>query len=920
MTSTGNESKKPSPPPRYNNTIPPVFAALPGRKLALDFYMAAFPREILPRLQRAWDSNPKSRSRYLPTRGLRELVECVGAGILAVGDDLSADAWLYALCPPQNQLALQIALETWITTEVAPHQSDVDWPSCIKAAFPLEWSPTTLDLLGHGKAPNDTARPRPHVYRLLASYLATRWIEKKWVLPGHKQNETTVLGTIGDRGQRSVYLWPPRELTDDGAFGLWTHQTTFRVTTMPHDDRLLIRATPHITRFGGTMPVYLPRRSPDKPPTATVLLHVPGGVLSGMEYPQFLRAPVVATGRADEMTWRWTPGIARMLPSLPTSHLYPDPNAVREDPRAYNGLGRDDRTKKDPVALLLHTTGYTYLLDESDGETGRKSAGHPAETGLQPIDHLLLFEQLKETLPGLHLEPVDAIGKIPQRRAPRLEPAAPGAVYRLELGHTAPGTYEAVHLALTGLLGYTHVDHRSETGHDVHVYRGATEVHLRLYNPDTLVSGTPWPTEKTSEERTETRRQHRAERTRALRVALPDEAQLIGALMEIGKPASFSAAHQDDPKPLLKKVLPTLGRHVQCLHPVTRTANPDAKKDGAKPFQNSQIRRDDVERAASAVRDILRSVGHLPQLPRPRGITGSFELAAVHLARSRGGLVPLLLRANTDGMVTAQLAPTSSNLNEAPMPLVDLPKALVEGRGRVRARDRAQLVDFLTHALALDSTADRLLIARAHTLRNREIWSWLQNDHIAPDALVLPGIDCSSAESVSRRTPTDLPGLRIVRINDDSDEIPLVFGMNPLEESDAESADAPAQGAVVSGENPPDQPETSSPDNVLPYEWGRYSGLIPWNDRTYLAVNPRPDTHQLSKSVSKYLGDDRDVTRHGANPRSLEIHISFQQPTDNTTDLAAYVNGLRRCHMHTATPTRLPYLLHLARLMEEYIE
>ncbi|OIJ88461.1 hypothetical protein BIV25_37070 [Streptomyces sp. MUSC 14] len=899
MTTTNNatDAKKPAPP-RYENILPPVFAALLDQRLPLDLYTAPFPRSLLPRLQRAWDSNPKTRSRYLPTRGLRELVECVGSGVLVVGGDLDSDTWLYALCPPEDQLPLQLALEAWITTEVAPQQGDVDWFSLVKAAFPLEWTPTTLDLLGHGKAPNNTARPRPHVYQLLASYLATQWIDNKWVLPGHKQNETTVLGPIGGRGQRSVYAWPPRELTDDdGAYGLWTHQTTFRVTTMPHDDRLLIRATPHITRFGGTTPVYIPRRSPDKPPTATVLLYVPGGVLSGIERPQFLRAPVLVTGRADDMTWRWVPGIARILPSLPTPHLYPDPNAVRATPRAHNGLGRDEHTKKNPAALLLHTTGYTYLLDEPNTETGRKADGHPAETGLQPIDHLLLFEQLKQTLPGLHLEPVDPIGKIPQRRAPRLEAAAPGAVHRLELGHTAPGTYEAVHLALTGLLGYTHAGKRIEAERDVHIYRGDTEVHLSLFNPGTLTSGTPWPTEKTSEERSETRRRHRAERTRALREALPDEGQLTGSLIEIGKPAAFTAAHQDDPKPLLKKVLPTLGRHVQCLHPVTRIAKPDAKKDGAKPFQNSQIRCDDVERAASAVRDILRSVGHLPRLPRPRGVTGFFELAAVHLARSRGGLVPLLLRATTEGDVTAQLAPTAGHPHEAPMPLVNLPRALVEGRGRIRARDRAQLADFLTHALGLDNGTDRLLIARTQTLRNGEIWPWLQNDHISPDKLILPGVDCSAVDPAAPRTPADLPGLRIVRINDDSDEIPLVFGMNP-----------------------PEVPEAENADEVLPYEWGRYSGLIPWNDRTYLAVNPRPDTHQLAKSVSKYLGDDRDVTRHGANPTSLEIHVSFQQLTDKTGDLAAYVNGLRRCHLHTGTPTRLPYLLHLARLMEEYIE
>lgn len=242
MTSADNDTsgKKPAPP-RYEHILTPAFAAIPGQALPLALHTAPFPRSLLPRLERAWNSNPKARSRYLPTRGLRELVECVGAGVLAVGSDLEADTWLYSLRPPEDDLALHLALEAWITTAVAPHQTDVDWFSLVKAALPLEWTHRTLDLLGHGKARNSTARPRSHVYQLLASYLATQWIDNKWTIPGQRQAETTVLGPIGGRGERSVYTWPPRELTDDGAYGLWTHQTTFRVVTMPHDDRLLIR-------------------------------------------------------------------------------------------------------------------------------------------------------------------------------------------------------------------------------------------------------------------------------------------------------------------------------------------------------------------------------------------------------------------------------------------------------------------------------------------------------------------------------------------------------------------------------------------------------------------------------------------------------------------------------------------------------
>ncbi|GFE17974.1 hypothetical protein Sgleb_60210 [Streptomyces glebosus] len=946
--------KKKLPPPRYGHILAPGFAAAPEAHLTVEVHSAPFPQGLLPRLQRAWKSNPDARSPFLPTYALRELVECVEPGVVAVDSRLEEGPWLHALQQPHNDLPLQLALETWITTQVAPHQDDVDWFTLIKAATPLEWSSQKVDLLRRGRRPNGTVSPHRYAYDLLASYLAGRWVDQKLTLPGQKAKESAVLGPVSGRGERAVFLWPPRELTDEDAYGLWTHQTTFRVVTMPHDDRLLLRVIPHISRFGGTPPAYIPRRSSDKPATATVLLHIPGGVLRDVERPLLLRAPVTVTGRMGEMTWRWQPGISRILPSLPTSHLYPDPNMVRTAPRTYSGLHRAEVHQSDPVALLWHAAGYTYLPEEpGDGvaltshHSGKDSSaddvrdtyaearrprahGHPADTGLQPIDHLLLFEQLSEPMAAWGFKPLDRLEKISQRRAPRLGPASPDAVYHLELWHAAPGTQDAVHLALTRVLGYTRTSVRTDGTDHVHCYRGECEIHLRLRNPGTLTSGLPHPTVRKSDERSAFRRRQRDERTTALKEAFPAAEQLTGCLIEIGKPVSFAAAHQDDPKPLLKKVLPSLNRHVQCMHPVSRTAQEDAKQEGAKPFEGTKVRCDDIERAVASVKDILRSLGHLPCLPAPRGIDGPFELSTVHIARSRGGIVPMLLRMHPDGHTTAQLIATLGHPREDPMPLSELPRALTAGRGRIRQRDRAQLADFLTQALALDSSMNRLFLARTQTLRNKEVWPWLQNDHITPDALLLPGTDCASPIRSAPRTPTDLPGLRIVRLNDDAGEIPLAFGVNVTETAAQSEEAAPSswseegQGAVLPEGAEEGCPTANGDDttatNPLPYEWGRYSGVVPWNEHTYLAINPRPDTHQLPKGVSKYNGAERNATRHGANPTSLEIHMSFLQPTDKAADLASYVNNLRRCHLHTTTPTRLPLLLHIARLMEEYID
>ncbi|MEU1906613.1 pPIWI_RE module domain-containing protein [Streptomyces hygroscopicus] len=913
-----NSGKKKPPRPRYERILTPAFVAAKGAQLTVEVHSAPFPQALLARLDRAWKSNPAARSQYLPTYALRELIQCVEPAVIGVNSELDQEAWLRALHQPEDERLVQFALEAWITTQVAPHQDDVDWASLVKAAMPLQWTTSKVDLLAHGKRPNGTANNPPSAYDLLPSYLAARWLEEKLALPGQRTGETSVLGPLSGR-ERSVFQWPPRELEDEDAYGLWTHQTAFRVVTMPHDDRLVLRVTPHISRFGGRTPAYIPKRSYDKPASATVLLHIPGGVLRSSERPLLLRAPVTVTGRMEQMTWKWQPGIARILPSLPSHHLYPDPDDVRTDPARYSGLFRAEQENTDPVALLWHATGYTYLdpsyrssEDKGDGAR-RRTHSHPADTGLQPIDHLQLFESLSGTLREWGFEPLERIDKVPQRRAPRLQPVAPGAVYHLELWHSAPATYEAVHLALTRMLGYTRTAAQTDGSDSEHIYLGPCEIRLQLRNPGTLTSGLPKPAEGTTSEKTVYRRRQQEERAAALREEFPATEHLAGCLVEIDKPVTYAAARQDDPKPFLKRVLPlSLNRHVQCMHPVTRTANPDAKKKGAKPFEGTAVRCDDVERAAASVQDILRSVGHLPHLPVPRGIKGPFELSTVHLARSRGGLVPMLLRMHTDGTTTGQLISTNGHHREDPMLLTELPHALAAGRGRIPYRDRAALIDFLIQALAPDTCTDRLFLIRAQTLRNKDVWPWLQNAHITPDSLLLPGVDCAAPALGGPRTPADLPGLRVVRINDASDEIPLAFGVNQpdaLAASEQTDEDLPSAG----------EGDAQDGDTLLSYEWGRYSGVVPWNAHTYLAINPRPDTHQLPKGVSKYTGPDRNATRHGANPTSLEIHISFKQPTDNPADLASYVSGLRRCHLHTDTPTRLPLLNHLGRLMEEYI-
>ncbi|MFD7532281.1 pPIWI_RE module domain-containing protein [Streptomyces sp. NPDC059849] len=900
----------------------PQFAIRQEASLPTLVHSAPFPRALLPRLERAWKSNPDAKSRRLPTRTLRQLVECVEPHVLAVSDDLEDPQWVRALQQPQNEIALQLALEAWITTKVAPHQPDVDWSLSIKAAMPLAWTCSDVDLLRHRTQPNGTAAPDEPVFALLASFLAGTWVDEKHSLPGQKRG--CILGPVDARGKRSVYAWPPQELTHDGAYGLWTHYLTFQVTTMPHDGRILLLASPHIARFAGTPAGYIPRTS-HKPAGATLFLHAPHGVLRGAERPALLSCPISVHGQMDRMTWSWDSGLATILPSLPTPHLYPDPNAVRAAPREHARLDEPSTpsgdTPSEPAALLLHATGYTYLpmeAENTEADTPSTPEGkrprlvqHPAGTGYQPIDHLQLFEHLSGPLGDQHFEPLSWHPTLPGRRPPRLRPPAPTTEYHLELWRTSPRTEQAVHLVLTRKLGFEHT--APPPGDDqIHTYRGPCVIHLRVCDPGTLTSGLtrPAPALK-KKDRQAFRKERAAERVAELGTAFPKAGPLTGCLVEIEKPGYFAAAGRDDPYRLLKQTLPGLHRHVQCLHPVNRTANAEAKKKSAQPYQDSDIRSDDIERVSAAIADILRSVGNLPELPPLPGLKAGvpYEVSTIWVGHEGKNIVPMLLRMHSLKGPTAQLIPTHSRPHEPEMPLEDLPEALTEGRGRIRRRDdHAALGDFLTQALALDSGTDRLFLARTQLLRDTQIWPWLQNGNITPDLLETP-----TASAAAHRTPSDLPGLRIARVCDDGTKLPLGFGVSELPAPQEESADS----QDTTTEAPAASQDTDSP--VDGYLWGRFSGVVPWNDRTFLCINPRPDTHQVNKALTKYSNQDKAATKKGANPNCLEVHASFLQDGDDASEFARYVQNLRRNHLHTDKATALPMLLHMGKLMAYYL-
>ncbi|WP_329486635.1 DUF3962 domain-containing protein [Kitasatospora sp. NBC_01246] len=857
-------------------------------------YRTTCPPAMLTLLENAWHSRPSRRPRngpdQLPTRSLEDLLTLIDPDITAVHWNPRDPAWIRARTEVDPDLLL-IALSAWASSRVAPHLPDTDWYTLLENAGQFDWAADDLDLADHGLHPNGTANPQNHVFDLLPSLAAEHVTTTGLQLLGHQRDLR--LGPTRADGRRTLHLGTPETLIDDdGAAGASVDVLTFHLEKVPGVSEIHLHVNLSMTRLA-THPVdYIPRRGYGDP-TISVLLSAKDGFVHGHERPMLLQSAVTIRSRGDRSEWSWQPGAAEILARL-TRHQPPSLEQLRTAP--------GDAAGQPFAAHIVHSTGMTYRYpDSADSPPARATHEHPVGTGYQPRDHMEILTQVAQQLEDKGLRPLTPNRKAATRSKARLPLELPiTPTYSLEAWATSDRTWDALLTAAATKLGLTPTEPTTSTA--AHL-TGPINLTLHRRDPGSLTAGLPRSTDTDPAARRVAYEKSEAERAAQLAEAFPRLSEPIACIVEMEGPAYFSRTRQRDPKPFFKKVLPTLRRNVQCLRPVA-PANPNPTKAAlAKRFPGTDFSTTDIERAASALNDALRQAGHLPKLPLPRGIEGPFELITLWLAPAGERIVPILIRQHTDAPPSAQLMPTPSHPTEEPMPLTALPEALVAGRGRISLRSsRAALADFITQALALDSTANRLLLVRRARLSEHGVWPWLQDSRITFDELVLPGIDMKDPEvTPTARKPGDHPGLRVIRLREASDReaVPRAFGVT---------------WEMAAGQDD----ESGEPTQVARY--GRFSGIVEIAERAFWGVNPRSDQNQTSLAITKLdPAQTLNRTRTCSNPASLEIIPAFLQEGDDPADWAMYAHAQRRLHAHTTIATTWPAVVHLASLMDEYI-
>jgi RNaseH domain of pPIWI_RE len=228
----------------------------------------------------------------------------------------------------------------------------------------------------------------------------------------------------------------------------------------------------------------------------------------------------------------------------------------------------------------------------------------------------------------------------------------------------------------------------------------------------------------------------------------------------------------------LKKAFARTDRRLQCLRPAKLFKPPakpwtSTKKAPPAPYPGTNFTKGSIYRASAAINNALRQLGRLGAYRAPAGLP-DLEQVGIWLHHDGSTCIPIVIRLTPDGTATAHLAATNRGPT-TPIPYRDLPKALADGKGRIRAGDnqKTAVSQFLINALGVGDTVshdthDRVVYVRSGSFRNWG-WDWLQDKHIRPDHLVLPGVDLDNPHQETRVfTPQECPGLRIIRVRDRS--------------------------------------------------------------------------------------------------------------------------------------------------------
>jgi hypothetical protein len=805
--------------------------------------------------------------------------------------------------PPQ---AIFPIIAAWVRTHGWRNPALIEQTLAAMSASDLHWEDFPVDYAAQLRLIDSTDQPAREqakivVFKLLPHELAAR-LSRPGLVCDHGGNETSAFrrcpsSSSGEGAE--IMSWPPHRQVDR-PFSFTIHLSA---ETLPFGSEARIYAHLGVRRWIHRTP------SLDTKTYSAVYLNpsVPW-IKGGVAYsPSFQRASlrlwVEGDGQATVRRAVWSDAFSRVLQEVNASDHIAFPESIRTEPRAL--LDRE----QGGAGLVYREGMYSF--------PGRPPGKHPASPGLALIDRPRLLDWVAtHTAPALRLTeplPRSPISVLPDLRetasrrdldehaGEALRTAIRVAVnqprLRIEVYYDTQRTLDYALATLQEQLAVKfELGNATATG-PVHVHTAVRtpqlDITLRIQPVGALGSDLETNTRiRRAVERLQQAVERRAaEIQEQLPRVEPDEVAV--ALVEIaGKDKYRGRRRQKDPKFAIRHGFNLAGRLTQFLQPAAE------EETGHEDFEPLDGRGDgrpssdpEAERLHSSWQDLWRQLGaRRSPIPAPKGGLPPTRFLAFYVVRQNqtrtwGATrqVPIAVLMNHAGEDIQVKAPGLGDWLPLHQALLAVGRAHIMGG---QTRTPQQITDFFYEILTqeLDTSQPLLLLTLAQN--NRPGWKFLNNGELIADTL-----------QFGKHAPqaiTDFPELRHVRVRTDQrNETPEGYAIRLPEKGHAGALWQVADRIWFSTADKP-----ASARNAL-----RYSSMVEPIEKPDGTIQPpRPGARVW-------------------NHQLVELAVAGLQAGDDPGGeaWAALVHDLRWAAPHHTQPTVLPWPLHLAPLIGEYI-
>lgn len=866
-----------------------------GIKLQHNFQLLNLPgKSELLQLQSELSGRPLDRITIpigLLNKAMRALVPDL-IHITANAGRRDKNSWLYSETAINPQ-ALYLILNAWVQTQF-PRASDARKRQVLEQLQPdqLCWQATEVNTAKWTVGHNGTANlglGNDDQFILLPYILAAQFSSQNVALRlGSETLHFRRAPLSPGKNGAEIVSWKPLEY--EGWY--WSVVITFTMQTVPFQNFPVIHADISLRRWGSQSITYLPR---DKETSVYLLTSVPW--LEGLHNSQSFQVAPIGWGRLSssqqgnsQYGWTWGSNLTALLNRLNRQQPFPTAQDIINDPAS--ALNLNDS----PNAALVYRNGI--------------EPAHEVAPGFGPSDRRELAEQIAEFLQS-EWEFVEAPTRVKYTPEIPKNPFLPDTTAKKTISEEefqnqrCHAISTTIGEQLTVEIWYQRSSTRDTLIHTVRQLLGISElesfpykfpnVNLTLNIQESLLGelGDALQLNRSITNKIEQRRQAIIQRCEEVEAKVPQASCVTVAFIELDGADKFP--ENADPKDALRMGFAKRERWTQFIS-TDNTGNLShrAKNGFLDLMRQLGVQAQPPKIAITIPQSRQENIATPPQVTQ-KALPPKLNYVAVWMIKHNSSTssdgssqrVPVMVYMSSDTTDIKAIAP---GLGNTWLPYREALLRIAQGEVQNYQRQEEAVMQFIKPKLNdVLSLGDTLLLCHAQNIRG--VWKWLTNGNITLDKVVFGN------EKPLHISRFPFNKLRIVRVRDN------------------QGYETPEWYAQKDGDGN-----------------GFSEGIFQMGDRVFASTYNTPKQFQLNRNLSKvspWTSINRKTKEEKTsspspdvyywNPGLVELTVACIQPGDNPLHWAAVTHELRHLALHHDEPLKLPWPLHLARLMEDYV-